>query len=88
MVRPWYDATILQHSGTRPIEASARPDIPGASLGNRADSTTARILVIDGDASVRDSMIDALAGVGADNADLEPEPVESDGDGEDYSVAV
>ena len=37
---------------------------------------------------VSDAMIDALAGVGADNADLEPEPVESDGDDEDCIVAV
>ena len=30
----------------------------------------------------------ALATVDADNADMEPEPVESDGDDEDYAVAV
>ena len=35
-------------------------------MGDRADRTKARILVIDGDASVRDSMIDALAGEGHD----------------------
>ena len=39
-------------------------------------------------APVTDAMIDALAGVGANNADLEPEVVESDGDDEDYAVAV
>ncbi len=39
-------------------------------------------------APVTDAMIDALAGVGADTADLEPESVESDGDDEDYTVAV
>ena len=35
-------------------------------MGDRADKTKARILVIDGDASVRDSIIDALAGEGHD----------------------
>ena len=39
-------------------------------------------------APVTSPMIDALAGVGADNADMEPEPAESDGDDEDYTVAV
>ncbi len=39
-------------------------------------------------APVPDAVLDALAAVGANNADLEPEPVESDGDDEDYAVAV
>ena len=39
-------------------------------------------------APVSDAMLDALAVVDADNADLEPEPVESDGDDEDCTVAV
>ncbi len=39
-------------------------------------------------APVTDAMIDALAGVGADSADMEPETIESDGDDEDYAVAV
>ncbi len=33
-------------------------------------------------------MLDALATVGADTEDAEPEPVEDDGDDEDYTVAV
>ena len=39
-------------------------------------------------APVTDAMIDALAGVGADTADMEPETTESDGDDEDCTVAV
>ena len=39
-------------------------------------------------APVSDAVLDALAGVGTHNADLEPEVVESDGDDEDYTVAV
>ena len=39
-------------------------------------------------APVMDAMIDALAGVGAGTEDMEPEPVESDGDDEDCTVAV
>ena len=39
-------------------------------------------------APVSDAMIDALAGIDAGNADLEPEPVESDGDDEDYAVVA
>ena len=39
-------------------------------------------------APVTDAMIDALAVVGADTENDEPEPVESDGDDEDYAVAV
>ena len=39
-------------------------------------------------APVSDDVLDALATVGADNADLEPETTENDGDDEDYSVAV
>ncbi len=35
-----------------------------------------------------DAVLDALATVGADTEDMEPETTESDGDGEDYSVAV
>ncbi len=34
-------------------------------------------------APVSDAMIDALAGVGADAEDMEPEPVESGGDDDD-----
>ena len=44
----------------------------------------ADLLVVGGAAyllaPVSDAMIDALAGVGADNADLEPETTENDGD--------
>ncbi len=55
--------------------ASARPENSGVSLGDRADRTKARILVIDDDASVCDSMVDALAGegyecMGAENGSL------------------
>ena len=39
-------------------------------------------------APVSDAMLDALAGIDAGNEDLEPETVESDGDDEDYAVAV
>ena len=34
------------------------------------------------------SMLDALATVGADTEDMEPETTESDGDDEDHAVAV
>ena len=39
-------------------------------------------------APVDDDVLDALAVVGTDTEDAEPEPVESDGDDEDYSVAI
>ncbi len=39
-------------------------------------------------APVPDDVLDALAAVGADTEDIEPEPVESDGDSEDYAVAI
>ena len=39
-------------------------------------------------APVTDAMIDALATVGTDTENDEPEPTEDDGDGEDYTVAV
>ena len=39
-------------------------------------------------APVSDAVLDALAAVGAGTEDMEPEPVESDGDCEDYTVAV
>ncbi len=39
-------------------------------------------------APVSDAMIDALAGVGARADDMEPETTESDGDDQDYIVAV
>ncbi len=39
-------------------------------------------------APVSDAVIDALATVGADAEDMEPEPVESDGDDEDHVRAV
>ena len=39
-------------------------------------------------APVTDVMIDALAGVGADTEDMEPETTESDGDDEDCIVAA
>ena len=39
-------------------------------------------------APVTDAMIDALAVVGADTEDAEPETTESDGDDEDCAVAV
>ena len=39
-------------------------------------------------APVSPSVLDALATVGADTEDMEPESVESDGDDEDYAVAV
>ena len=35
-----------------------------------------------------DAVLDALATVGASTEDLEPETTESDGDDEDYAVAV
>ncbi len=39
-------------------------------------------------APVTDAMVDALAGVGADTEDMEPETTESDGDDQDYTVAI
>ncbi len=39
-------------------------------------------------APVSDDVMDALATVGADTEDMEPETTESDGDDQDYSVAV
>ncbi len=39
-------------------------------------------------APVSDAVLDALATVGADTEDMEPETTESDGDDEDCSVAV
>ena len=39
-------------------------------------------------APVSDAVLDALATVGADTEDMEIETIESDGDDEDYSVAV
>ncbi len=39
-------------------------------------------------APVSNAVLDALATVGADTEDMEPEPVESDGDDEDYTIAV
>jgi len=39
-------------------------------------------------APVTDVMIDALATVGADAEDLEPETTESDGDDEDHTAVV
>lgn len=39
-------------------------------------------------APVSDAVLDALATVGAGDEDMEPETTESDGDDEDYAVAV
>ena len=39
-------------------------------------------------APVSDAVLDALATVGADTEDMEPETTESDGDDKDYAVAV
>ena len=39
-------------------------------------------------APVSDAVLDALATVGANTEDAEPETTESDGDDEDYAVAV
>ena len=39
-------------------------------------------------APVSPAMVDALAAVGADTEDMEPETTESAGDDEDYAVAV
>ena len=39
-------------------------------------------------APVSPAVLDALAEVGADMADMEPETTEDDGNGEDYSVVV
>ena len=39
-------------------------------------------------APVSDAVLDALAAVGADTEDMEPETTESDGDDEDYAAAV
>ena len=39
-------------------------------------------------APVSSDVLDALAAVGADTEDMEPETTESDGDDEDYAVAV
>ena len=39
-------------------------------------------------APVSPAMVDALAAVGADTEDMELETTESDGDDEDYAVAV
>ncbi len=39
-------------------------------------------------APASDAVLDALAAVGADTEDMEPETTESDGDDEDYAAAV
>ncbi len=39
-------------------------------------------------APVSDALLDALAAVGADTEDMELETTESDGDDEDYAVAI
>ncbi len=39
-------------------------------------------------APVSNAVLDALATVGADTEDMEPERTESDGDDENYAVAV
>ena len=39
-------------------------------------------------APVSDAVLDALAAVGADTEDMEPETTESDGNDEDYAAAV
>ncbi len=39
-------------------------------------------------APVSDAVLDALAAVEADTEDMEPETTESDGDDQDYAVAV
>ena len=39
-------------------------------------------------APVSDDVLDALAAAGANTEDMEPETTESDGDDEDYTVAV
>ena len=39
-------------------------------------------------APVSDEVLDALAAVGADTEDMEPETTEIDGDDEDYAVTV
>ncbi len=39
-------------------------------------------------APVSDAVLDGLAAVGADTADMEPEPVENDGDDEDHIAAA
>ena len=39
-------------------------------------------------APVSDDVLDALKTVGADTEDMEPETTESDGDDEEYAVAV
>ncbi len=53
---------------------------------------TADLLHVDGAvwmlAPVSDAMLDALATVGADTEDMEPETPESDGDDEDHIAAV
>ena len=53
---------------------------------------TADLLMVGGAAfllaPVSDDVLDALATVGADTEDLEHETTESDGDDEDYAVAV
>ena len=52
----------------------------------------ADLLVVGGTAyllaPVSDAVLEGLAAVGADTEDMEPEPVESDGDDEDYAAAV
>ncbi len=52
----------------------------------------ADLLVVGGAAyllaPVSDTVLDALAAVGAGTEDAEPEPVEDDGDGEDHIAAV
>ena len=60
------------------------------AVGRLLDS--ADLLMVGGTAyllaPVSDAVLDALATVGADTEDMEPEPTESDGDEEDYTVAV
>ena len=50
----------------RALPTRRRGPHPGGRMVDRADKPKARILVIDDDASVRDSMVDALAGEGYD----------------------
>ena len=60
------------------------------AVGRLLDNTD--LLLVGGAAyllaPVSDALLDALATVGAGTEDMEPETTESDGDDEDYAVAV
>ncbi len=85
----------------RVISRHTATTFPTSAFGGKADANHeavgrlldgADLLMVGGAAHllapVSDAVLDALAMVGADTEDMEPETTESDGDDEDYTVAV